>query len=120
MKPKNEEILETALEIADKSKARGYLIAYYRRLCKLTQKELGTKLGLSDKAISAWESGRNEPNMGQAGELAKIFDIDVSQLMFAPPSLEAKKLEDEEVLKHYQQADDLTKQMVRKLLGMNY
>lgn len=102
----------------DKNRARGRLIAYYRRLAHMTQKELAEKLGLSSKAISAWETGRNEPNMGQAYDLAGIFHIDVVDLMIGPTAEEAQKEEIMELINTYKQADDLTKQMVRKILGM--
>jgi transcriptional regulator with XRE-family HTH domain len=84
----------------------------------MTQKELAEKLGLSSKAISAWETGRNEPNMGQAYDLAGIFHIDVVDLMIGPTIEESQKEEILELINSYKQADDLTKQMVRKILGM--
>ena len=102
----------------DKNRARGRLIAYYRKLAHMTQKELAEKLGLSSKAISAWETGRNEPNMGQAYDLAEIFRIDVVDLMIGPTAEEAQKEEVMELINSYKKADDLTKQMVRKILGM--
>ena len=36
----------------------GEKIRTYRRNCKLTQKELGEKIGVSDKTISSWENSR--------------------------------------------------------------
>ena len=93
----------------DKNRARGRLIAYYRRLAHMTQKELAEKLGLSSKAISAWETGRNEPNMGQAYDLAGIFHIDVVDLMIGPTIEESQKEEIMELINTYKQADDLTK-----------
>ena len=33
----------------------GEKIRTYRRNCNLTQKELGEKIGVSDKTISSWE-----------------------------------------------------------------
>jgi transcriptional regulator with XRE-family HTH domain len=98
------------------SKERGAKIAYYRKLLKLTQEELGKKVGLSAKAISAWETGRNEPNMGQAYDLANIFDIDITDLMSKPSRINKNKEDLVEVIKAYEQADDLTKQMVRRIL----
>lgn len=99
-----------------KNKQRGRLIAYYRKLSGLTQAELAARMDLSAKAISAWETGRNEPNMGQAYDLAKIFNIDVTELMI-PPS-EETKLKDEliRIVKAYENADDMTKGMVKRIL----
>ncbi len=103
------------------NKQRGRLIAHYRKLCHLTQADLSKKLGLSAKAISAWETGRNEPNMGQAYDLAKIFGIEVTDLML--PASESDREKDEllEIITAYQSADDLTKDMVKRILKVkNY
>jgi len=108
--------LQLEVEPATKNKTRGHLIAYYRKLCGLTQAELGKKLGLSAKAISAWETGRNEPNMGQAYDLAQVFDIDITDLMSKPSQATEKKEDLMEIIKAYEQADDMTKQMVRRIL----
>ena len=108
--------LQLEIEPAAKKKTRGHLIAYYRKLCRLTQAELGKKLGLSAKAISAWETGRNEPNMGQAYDLAQVFDIDITDLMQRPSQATEKKEDLMEIIKAYEQADDITKQMVRRIL----
>lgn len=40
----------------------GEKIRTYRRNCKLTQKELGEKIGVSDKTISSWENSRTMPD----------------------------------------------------------
>lgn len=107
--PKKPKITQRALQ-------RGRMIAYYRKLCNLTQEELGKKIGLSAKAISAWETGRNEPNMGQAYDMAEIFEIDITDLMVKPSPANKKKEGLLEVIKAYEQADDMTKQMVRRIL----
>lgn len=107
--PKKPKITQRALQ-------RGHMIAYYRKLCNLTQEELGKKIGLSAKAISAWETGRNEPNMGQAYDMAEIFEIDITDLMVKPRPENKKKEGLLEVIKAYEQADDMTKQMVRRIL----
>ncbi|MET1933018.1 helix-turn-helix domain-containing protein, partial [Enterococcus faecium] len=41
----------------------GEKIRTYRRNCKLTQKELGEKIGVSDKTISSWENSRTMPDL---------------------------------------------------------
>ena len=40
----------------------GEKIRTYRRNCNLTQKELGEKIGVSDKTISSWENSRTMPD----------------------------------------------------------
>lgn len=46
----------------------------------LTQAKLGDAVGVSDKAVSTWESGKREPRMGTAEKLAEFFGVTVSAL----------------------------------------
>lgn len=46
----------------------------------LTQAKLGNAVGVSDKAVSTWESGKREPRMGTAEKLAEFFGVTVSAL----------------------------------------
>lgn len=101
-----------------KNKQRGRLIAYYRRLCGLTQAELAEKLGLTSKAISAWETGRNEPNMGQAYDMAKYFNIDITDLMIPPSEDDIAKEEIIQLVGNYQKADESTKEVVKRILNI--
>lgn len=43
----------------------GNLIVSLRKKYNMTQKELGEKLNVSDKAISRWETGKNYPDIEQ-------------------------------------------------------
>lgn len=56
-------------------------IKYYRKLNKLTQKDLANKLKIKPTAISAWELGRNKPLIGNIEKMATLFDISKSQLL---------------------------------------
>lgn len=40
----------------------------------MTQKELGVKVGVSDKTVSAWENGTKTPRAVTMYELARIFN----------------------------------------------
>ena len=48
----------------------------------LTQAQLGDAVGVSDKAVSTWESGKREPRMGAVEKLAAFFGLDKSELLF--------------------------------------
>lgn len=48
----------------------------------LTQAQLGDAVGVSDKAVSTWESGKREPRMGAVEKLAAFFGVDKSELLF--------------------------------------
>ena len=47
----------------------------------LTQKELGEKLNITDKAISKWERGISFPDIAVLNSLADFFAVDVSELL---------------------------------------
>jgi transcriptional regulator with XRE-family HTH domain len=62
-----------------------------RLLAGLSQKELAKKLGISDKTISAYETGRAVPPSTTLLKLAKIIGIPVSAIF----DVKSKKSEDE-------------------------
>ena len=56
----------------------GAFIAQCRKEHNWTQKELGEKLGVTDKAVSKWENGRSFPDITLLEALCETFDITVS------------------------------------------
>ena len=56
-------------------------IKFYRKSLKLTQKELGEKLGVVRTTICEYESGRNEPDVKMLIRLADIFDVTLDELI---------------------------------------
>ena len=46
----------------------------------LTQKELGEKVGVSRQAINAIETGKFDPSIWLAYDLAKYFDSDIEKV----------------------------------------
>ena len=71
----------------------GTFIAQCRKEHNWTQKELGEKLGVTDKAVSKWENGRSFPDITLLESLCETFDISVSEL------LSGKKIEPEDYKK---------------------
>lgn len=59
----------------------GKFIALCRKNKKLTQEQLGEKLGISDRAVSKWERGINLPDASLMVELCNILDINVNELL---------------------------------------
>ena len=59
----------------------GKFIAQLRKEKKLTQQELATKLGITDRAISHWENGRSMPDVSIFQKLCEILDISVNELI---------------------------------------
>ncbi len=59
----------------------GKFIAELRKNKKLTQSELAEKLGVTDRAISNWENGKNMPDLSLFKPLCDEFDITINDLM---------------------------------------
>ena len=59
----------------------GALIASARREKGLSQKELAEKLGVTNKAISRWETGRGYPDIEIIPELCRVLGISVQELL---------------------------------------
>lgn len=59
----------------------GKFIAECRRQRKMTQSELGEKLGVTEKSISNWENGRNMPDLSLFKPLCEELNISLNDLM---------------------------------------
>ena len=59
----------------------GKFIKECRKKQKLTQEELASKLGVTDKAISKWENGRCLPDVSLFEKICKELDITVNELL---------------------------------------
>lgn len=61
----------------------GKFIKELRKKSNLTQKELGEKLNVTDKAVSKWERGLSFPDITIINTLADVFGITSSELLNA-------------------------------------
>lgn len=59
----------------------GEFIAQLRREKQWTQKELASRLFISDKAVSKWERGLSMPNVSMLIPMAEIFGVTVTELL---------------------------------------
>ena len=59
----------------------GKFIAERRKLVNLTQSQLAEKLGITDRAVSKWETGRAMPDSSIMLELCDILGISVNELL---------------------------------------
>ena len=59
----------------------GSFISEMRKDKGLTQKELADQVGVSDKAVSRWETGKGLPDTSIMPELCKVLDINVNELL---------------------------------------
>ena len=59
----------------------GKFIAEMRKLQNLSQKQLAEQIGVSDKTVSKWETGRSMPDNAILLELCQILQISVNELL---------------------------------------
>ena len=59
----------------------GKFIVELRKKKKMTQEELGNKIGVTDKTISRWETGKYMPDISLFKPLSEILDVSINDLM---------------------------------------
>ncbi|MDD5899696.1 MAG: helix-turn-helix domain-containing protein [Lachnospiraceae bacterium] len=59
----------------------GAMIKELREQNSMTQSELAERLGVSDKAVSKWETGRGYPDITLFQPIADVFQISVVELL---------------------------------------
>jgi len=59
----------------------GKNLASMRKARKLSQEYIAEQLGVSRQAVSKWETGQTEPTTRNLVELARLFDVTVSDLV---------------------------------------
>lgn len=63
--------------------AFGEKIYQHRKSLGLSQKQLALELGVSDKAVSKWETGEAYPQISQLVYLSKLFDVSIDDLLIS-------------------------------------
>lgn len=59
----------------------GATIKQLREQKKMTQSELSAILGVSDKSVSKWETGRGYPDITLLEPIAQAFGISIAELL---------------------------------------
>lgn len=63
------------------SKRIGQFISMQRKQMSMTQKDLASKLNITNKAISKWETGEGYPDISVLPTLAEILNVTVDELL---------------------------------------
>ena len=71
------------------NKTTGAFISARRKELSLNQKQLAEKLGVTDKAVSKWETGRSAPDIALLEPLARELGVSVVEI------LQGEKIEEE-------------------------
>ncbi len=74
----------------------GHFISECRKEKGLTQSQLAEKLGITNRAVSKWETGNSMPDVSIMLELCEIFSITVNDLLCGKKlNVEEQKMENE-------------------------
>lgn len=79
----------------------GELIRQLRKEKKLTQKQLAELIGVSDKAVSKWETGKGFPDISLFSAIADVFGADVRNLLMGNINKNEKENGNMKKLKFY-------------------
>lgn len=59
----------------------GEALKEHRQNCNMTQEFVASCLGVSRQAVSKWENGTSDPSTSNLLALAKLYNIDASELL---------------------------------------
>lgn len=69
----------------------GNYICALRMRAGLSQFQLGTLVGVSDKAVSKWENGDAKPRIGTCYRLAEVLGVSINELLSCNTTMLARK-----------------------------
>ncbi|MBQ7782841.1 MAG: helix-turn-helix transcriptional regulator [Oscillospiraceae bacterium] len=90
----------------------GKFIAHKRKEKNLTQEQLAEKLGVSNKTVSKWETGKCMPDYSVVKTLCDELEITVAELMDGEASEEksVRTYDEEQIMNLLKRTQDLEKQ----------
>ena len=84
-------------------KTLGTKIAEYRKLKKMTQEELASKLNVSSQAVSKWENDLSIPDLPILIELSDIFNVSLDELIRQKENVEIARVVEPQLRKDPEQ-----------------
>lgn len=90
----------------------GKFIAHKRKEKNLTQEQLAEKLGVSNKTVSKWETGKCMPDYSVVKSLCKELDITLAELMDGEcaAARSVRVYDDEQIMDLLRRTQELEKQ----------
>lgn len=86
-----------------------------------SQGELGRKIGVNQRYVSTWETGRNMPHAETLVKLAQVFEVSIDYLLIdGVPREPNHKIDDLELYDQLRQAETLPaeqKKMIKQFVG---
>ena len=68
----------------------GTRIAELRNINNITQLELAEKLGVTDRAVSKWETGSGYPDIALLPQISDIFNVSIDYLLRGKPIIKQR------------------------------
>ena len=90
----------------------GKFISKCRKKKGITQNELAELLGITNRAVSKWETGIWRPDAGTIPELCQILDISISDLFSGEKIMENNKDSEKFILKLVKEKAERDKQLL--------
>ena len=84
-------------------KTLGTKIVEYRKLKKMTQEELASKLNVSSQAVSKWENDLSIPDLPILIELSDIFNVSLDELIRQKEDVEVARVVEPQLRKSVDQ-----------------
>lgn len=93
----------------------GKFIAACRKEQGMTQAALAEKLGISDRAVSKWETGKSMPDSGIMLELCKLLKINVNELLSGERIMSESydNRAEENLIRLRMESEELSRKMLR-------
>lgn len=93
----------------------GKFIAKCRKEQGLTQAALAEKLGITDRAVSKWETGKSMPDVGIMPELCELLKINVNELLSGERIMAESydRRAEENLLEMRRQVEEKNRQLLR-------
>ncbi len=92
----------------------GQLIAAKRKEAGLTQEKLAEKIGITNKTVSKWETGKSMPDYSVVSELCRELNITAGELLSGK---ESEEKSDSDLLEAFERIQKLEKERTL-LLGL--
>ena len=76
----------------------GEFIYQRRKMLHITQEELGSKLGVTNKAVSKWGTGETYPDIQMLDSLARVLNVSIDELLTQKPYVGSEKKQSKKLI----------------------
>ncbi len=93
----------------------GERLVYLRKQHKISQRKLGSYLGLSQSAIAKYERNESEPDIATLKKLSDFFDVSIDYLINEDDIICLKKEKYNKLIECSQKMSDIQKELMELL-----